>query len=303
MKRQNIQYLFFLFCFFANIVLAGNIKPDFHVLNNSHIKIYYEYQDSLYSKEAKDHLLVAYEEMAFDFKLNKPDTISVIISPSRAEFITYTQGILPKWTGAFASPTYNVMVVKSPRWNRTEKSFRATLVHELLHLVLHQKIFNQPVPRWLDEGLAIFYSGEQEWKTMTTMSKAAATNSLIPLQDIDQVLDFQRTKAELAYQQSFSAVFYFLNTYDIDGLRIILDGIRLRQDINKSFLLATGSTFTEFEQEWIHYVKKNYKWFWLADIDDYIWILMLILAAIAFIIIRIRNRRIINMWESPLEEQ
>lgn len=261
------------------------------------VTISYAPADSQYARSAARVLAYAYEEITFDLQIVNSDTLRVIIAPSRKKFFEYTRGQLPKWTGAFATPGSRTMVVKSPRWGREGKDFSGVLVHELVHLLIHEKVRGRPVPRWLDEGLAIFYSGETRWKTMTALSKAAATNSLIPLQDIDWVLRFNRIKAELAYQESYSAVRYLLSVYDIDAIRIILDGIRQGRDMDKSFREATGSTFRDFELEWQQYAKKTFKWFWLSDINDFFWVFILVLAILAAIVIRIRNRRKVHEWE------
>ncbi len=267
------------------------------------ILVHYLTPDSAQAREAFGILNKAYLEIADDLRLAIADTFHVFIAPSRQEFYNFARGQLPKWTGAFAVPASRAIVVKSPRWDRPETDFRATLIHELVHLLLHERVRYRPVPRWLDEGLAIFYAEAEKWSTLTTLSKAAAANSLIPLADIDRVLNFQRAKAELAYQESYSAVSYLLLTYDIEALRIILQGIREGKDVNASFHLATGSTFIGFEQEWILYVKKNYQWFWLSEIDSYIWLLILALGIIAWLVIRLRTRRKLQEWESIPESE
>ncbi len=294
MKYFSNIVIFFLL---TRILIANTDSHSFHTLSSGDITVQYVIADSAYARKALTTLSRAFEEISFDLKVTKSETLSVLIVPSRSEFGKYIHGELPRWTGAFAIPQYKKMVVKSPRWDRGKNDFQANLIHELTHLLVHESIGNKPIPRWIDEGLAIFYSREQRWKTSTALSKAMATNSLIPLSDIDYVLKFHQIKAELAYQESYSAVRYLLATYDIDAIQIILQGIRENQDLDKSFVLATGSTFRVFEREWIQYAKKNYKWFWLSDIDNYIWIFILLLVVLAVLIKRIRNRRIINEWE------
>jgi len=267
------------------------------------ILVHYLLTDSSQAREASAILSKSYLEISDDLQLMVEDTFHVFIAPSRQEFHSFARGKLPKWTGAFAVPASRAMVIKSPRWDRPETDFRATLIHELVHLLLHERVRHRPIPRWLDEGLAIFYAEAEKWSTLTALSKAAAANSLIPLADIDRVLNFQRAKAELAYQESYSAVHYLLLTYDIEALRIILQGIREGKDLDASFHLATGSTFVGFEQEWILYVKKNFKWFWLAEIDSYIWLLILVLGILAWLFIRRRARRKLQEWESMPEPE
>ena len=275
---------------------------DFKTLPGQHMLIHFTDKDSGNARIARQTLGQYYHELVFDLQLQVPDTIQVYIIPTRGMFRDIIRGRLPEWTGAFATPGDNAMYLKSPTWDR-ENDFKTTLVHELLHLLLHKKMGNIEIPRWLDEGLAIFYSQDQRWITSTALSKALTTRSVIHLADIDRVLNFHRTKAELAYQESWSAVQYLLATYDIDALQIILNNLQQRHSLDQAFRQATGSPFQEFEREWIRYAKKKYEWIWLYELDNYVWILIIILFIAAFILIRFRNHKKIKEWEEePLPD-
>jgi hypothetical protein len=288
-----------------NITLLPSGDESIEILQDKNVMVQYTQSDSVYAHEIAKITVNTMREISRDFQTDNTnmDSIFIIIAPSRKKFLEYAQGELPNWTQAFAIPTERLIVLKSPRWDRQNRGYVQTLVHEILHIKLYQIVGNRPIPRWLDEGLAIFYSYERRWDTMSALSKAAATNSLIPLEKIDDVLTFHRIKAELAYQESYSAVKYLLQVYDIEAIRIILKGIKNNQNLNHSFRLATGSSFDAFEQEWIKFVKKSYKWYWLAEIDTYIWILALLLFFIAVIIIRIRNYRKVAKWKQEEEEE
>lgn len=271
------------------------------ILCNGNFCIHYQPIDSLYAKRALPFLIRLQEELAEDLKLTIRDTFHVVIAPSRALFNQMVHGAIPKWSQAVALTGGNMMIVKSPRWAPTEENFNQTLAHELLHLILSERTNLGKIPRWLDEGLAIFYSESHRWERSTALSKAVFTGSVLPLMSIDRVLTFERHRAELAYQQSYSAVKYLLSTYDIEALNIILDGIRNGKTLDQSFLEATGSDFRTFEVEWRRYIEKTQKWFWLSDFYDYLWIVILLLVFISGLIIRIRNRKKVASWER--EEQ
>lgn len=263
----------------------------------SPISIQFLPQDSSYARQALPILEQTLEEIILDLSAERNEMMTVIIAPTRKFFLSFIQGDLPRWADAFAVSSHRLMVVKSPRFDRTDKNFRQTLIHELSHLLLYERVGKKNVPRWLDEGLAIFYSAQDKWRLPTALSKAASTRSLIPLSEIDRVLDYHRIKAELAYQESYSAVYYLLATYGVKALSIILDGIKYNDDMDQIFLRATGSSFYDYEQEWIAYVRKTQKWYWLSDIDSYIWIIIFVLMVSAVVLVRLRNRKKIRSWE------
>lgn len=295
---MKLSKAFANFLLLSLYVLGNNFAK---AQSSSQISISFSEQDSAFARIAHDHLYKKYKEISLDFDISSSDSFSVIIVPSRKEFRTYLQGKLPNWTGAFAAPYSKKMIIRSPRWSNEFLEFKVVLTHELLHLMMPDIVGNQSVPRWINEGMAIFYSGEQRWKTSTALSKALATNSHIPLQEIDRVLTFDRVRAELAYHESYSAIYYILSIYDLDGLQTILYGIRDSKPINEIFMNATGSTFAEFEKEWLKQAKTNHRFYWLSDIDSYIWIIILVLVVFAVLARKIRNRKTIDEWENQLE--
>ncbi|HNW59757.1 MAG TPA: peptidase MA family metallohydrolase [bacterium] len=258
-------------------------------------------EDGRFADESLRVLQQAREEIQHDLGITHQDTLRVIIAPSRAIFREYFQGHLPEWTQAFAIPAAATMIVRSPRWDRPEASFRQSLVHELLHLLLHQRIGTRELPRWLDEGMAIFYAEHAEYENKSALSRALATGSLIPLEEIDSVLEFDQNRAQLAYQESYSAVRYLLATYDSEALRTLLSGIAAGEDLDALFLRATGSTQAEFEREWRGYLERTQKWLWLSEVDELIWVALPLLFLLVFLIIRYRNRRRLAEWEGALE--
>ncbi len=272
------------------------------LLKKGSVFVFYAPSDSQIAHRTAEFLQNTYNELVFDFRINKNDTFKVIIAPSRDSFFSFRDD-LPGWTQALAIPSAHTMVVKSPRWDPGRAEYQYALAHELVHLVTHKIVGNREIPRWMDEGLATFYSEEPRWRTMTALSKAATTRSLIPLTEIDHVLKFQRVRAELAYQQSYSAVEYLLRTYDTEAIRIILKGTRQGWTLDQSFRKATGSTFSGFEKEWKKWVYDNYKWYWLSEIESFIWVLILLLAVLAIVIIRWRNRRKIANWRDEEEQE
>jgi hypothetical protein len=289
-----------LLCFLHIAIQCGFTQsriPPLNTASKGYIKVFYAPIDSLYAEKTLNRSQILYQEIAYDLQVEQKDTVKIIIAANREQFRSYLRGDPPNWAEAFAFPAVNTVLLKSPRWNKSVTSVKITLAHEILHVVLHNVIGNRYIPRWLDEGLALFYSRDVKWKTMTALSKAVFTNSLIPLRELDDVISFHRYKAELAYQQSYSVVEYILKTYDIDAIQKILTGLRNNENMDKIFLHATGSDFASFEKEWQSYVRQNYRWLWLYDIQNYLGLLFILLFLIAIPLVWLRNRKKIKTWE------
>jgi hypothetical protein len=303
--QQNVHYLIiFLVIGSYSLSVQGKTGEQEHqwmTVSQEHINIFYNRGDSLNASQALVILGNAFNEISHDLRVKPNGDISVFLCASHKIFKQLTLGRLPKWAEGVADIYHNSMVIKSPIWDRSKNDFAGTLVHELTHLLFHQAVGNRSIPRWIDEGLAIFYSREKEWASATQISKALLTHSIIPLQDIDRVLTFHQEKAKLAYQESYTAVQYLLAVYDIDAIHTIIDGIRQGWSWDDTFRRATGSTFSEFETEWYKHIEKEYRWYFLVEIDNYIWFVIIGLLIFGIIIIRLRNRRTLKQWEE--EEQ
>ncbi len=290
--------VFLLLCLFSSVLSRPSPAISRQILCDSTICIHYSPVDSTHARQALRILATARIEICADFRIVCRDTVHVVIASSRLAFRRHIEQGLPEWAHAFALPGMRTMVVRSPRWDRPEASFRQALVHELIHLVLYQQRGGRALPRWIDEGLALFYAEQLQWENRTLLSKALATGSLIPLQDIDNVLQFARSSADLAYQQSYSAVRYLLATYDIDAMRHIIAGYQAGEDMDALFLQATGSTMSGFEQEWLNHLEETQKWYWLTESDELIWLGIPVLFLLAVFALRRRNRRRLAQWQA-----
>ncbi len=290
-------------CLLLQLFLSLQAAPDLHHLNRPPFVIYFAPADSTLAGTIPTILNPVLSDLYTDLQIQSTVAYSIIIAPDRRFYQNYLTTGLPAWSGAFAIPQQRLLVVKSPRWDRPENSFRNALIHELVHLVLYERSGHQPLPRWLEEGLALFYESPQDWDYPAILSKALYTHSLIPLSEIEQVLSFQKSRADLAYQESFSATTYFLSTYDTDGLRILLEGFKQKHEINDIFLQATGSSFPVFEKEWQSFIQNKYRYSWLSELDSWLWLFIFLLAVFVFFWIRYRNRRIIQQWSTTMPDQ
>ncbi|MDZ7271344.1 MAG: peptidase MA family metallohydrolase [candidate division KSB1 bacterium] len=231
--------------------------------------------------------------------------LQLIMAPSAEEFASLTHGRLPRWAaGATTLETQGpVIYIPSPRWGASGQDLSRTVVHEVAHALVAVASDFRPLPRWLTEGLAIRFSREQQWTSPSDVSRALLTNSVVPLEEIEQLNSFPEQKARLAYQESFLAVDYLVQTYGLDAMRIILASAAKGQDIDVAFERAIDRDTWEFQQEWLNFVRKRYRWAFLAELDWPLWVLILALAGAAFVAVRLRTRKTVRAWEQEAKEQ
>lgn len=265
---------------------------------DGYFTVYFQPEDSL---NAKTILAILREEYPLirhdmDAELNIP--VGLFIAPSFQSFTRLTGGAVPHWGEAVADPIRQIIVIKSPRWARPSDALRTIVIHELIHLMTGQMAGPVRVPRWLNEGLAIYFSGETQYLEARQVSRAQLTRQLIPLESIDAVLSFEQNKAHLAYAESFLAVSFLIEQYGENSIPILLNHLRKSGDFRMAFQKTYGQPFFQFEKEWRYYLKEKYRWSIFLEFETIVWGGIVLLFFIAVLAIFYRNRRTMARWEA-----
>ena len=295
---KKIYTIICIFIFFANINLFSQ-KNEWHSTQWLPFIVYYQHNNSASANNVIQILQKNYPRLAKELDYTKQEIIKIFICSTMKEYRKIIGNNVPEWAGGVAVPSKNTIYVKTYDYN---VNFSKTLIHELTHILLHNIIENNPIPRWLDEGLAVYYSDEKQYASRSMVSKAILTNSIIALSDIDKVLTFDKSKAQLAYQESYLAVIFIVDKFGIGALKNIIKAINNEVTIDHAFLKVFKMNLWDFEFAWSKYIRKKQRWQFLVDFDTYLWIFILLLFLSGFLIIRRRNRLTIKRWDEEEKE-
>jgi hypothetical protein len=131
-----------------------------------------------------------------------------------------------EWTGGQAFTEQGVVVIGvSPA--DLDYGLAAT-PHELPHLVIHQATDNpfSDIPRWLDEGLAVYMSGELDasWRGYrSAIASSAKAGDLMTLQTLSSSFPADPDQASLAYAESGMIVEFIIQHYGQDAMAHLLE--------------------------------------------------------------------------------
>jgi hypothetical protein len=133
-----------------------------------------------------------------------------------------------EWTGGQAFTEQGVVVIGvSP--DDLSYGLIAT-PHELTHLVIHQATKNPfgDIPTWLDEGLAVYMSGEldTDWsggQDREFVARSAEQGKLMTLQTLSSSFPADSEQARLAYAQSGLIVEFIIKHYGKEAMAQLLE--------------------------------------------------------------------------------
>jgi len=225
------------------------------------------------------------------------DTIRIQIVARSADFEEAVGSDLPQWVGAVTLFPQDLMVVRSPDLSRsTLQEYRRTVVHELIHLLQGQFVPLNLTPVWFNEGLALYYAGEFDLREQVVISKALIRNQLIPLIKLEQILKFSQTQADLAYAESASLIEFMENVYGNGTAVAILARMRNGENFEQAVLKLTDCEYDDLMNQWQTYVEKKYNWIFLLDIQNILWLIIPLIAFLAYWSIRRRNKVTLEQW-------
>jgi hypothetical protein len=188
---------------------------------------------------------------------------------------TYTAGV--------AFPWRNVLVVRRDlaATLRPENSAKLTLTHEVAHLVLHRRP-ETDLPRWLDEGLAMWVSqGALSYRDDAEMSLYARTGSLYSLESLEKAFPRQHLETSVAYRESLLVVLFLESRHGEQGIRDLLDSIEAGTPSWEALSQLTGLSREALEAEFFGWVASRHSLLEVAGALLNIWTLVALLALVA----------------------
>ncbi len=270
--------------------------------------------DNLKTGVEKGYFIYHYDNEAFiprsEIKLNETriklisilnDTLNykpaVYLIEEQQRFDQITQGRMPDWGIAVALPERKLIALKAPDKFNLNRSLEELLAHEYSHLAIAHRVGFHRVPRWLNEGMAMYTSMEWSWSDNLAMSRAAVFGQLLNLIDIEKVNQFSAGKAQLSYAESYLAVDHFIKEFGLKSLNIFLDQIAAGETVNNSFITATGYTYQEFDDEFKANLMKRYNIVSLFMDTILFWLFLAVLVIVGGFMKFKKRREYFKRWE------
>ena len=169
-----------------------------------------------------------------------------------------------------------------------------TGLHELAHVAVHDATGGNHVPRWFNEGLAIYESGEKPWQRREVLWKAAATHELLPLADLDRV--FPEAEVNVAYAEAADFVRFLLREEDRGRTQSLFARVRQGQSLEAALGDAYGADLRTLEYQWLKGLEASTSAGALVSLGSLVWVLGAVALVVAYLRRKRKNKRVLAHW-------
>ena len=308
---RSFFILTFCFCILSNFLASGtsfaNIDSQVIEMKSSHFYFRFHPIDQVTMKQITKQSDELYEKVTQDIGFFPQSPIGVVLASSESEFNQFQpkNKPLPSWAVGVAYPSRNVMVIRSPRLIQGNiKDTLKTFTHELCHLVLASGFGGRPIPRWLNEGLAMYESYEWRPSQDYLMARAVLSGTLIPLEDLTQAFGGNHFNVQKAYLQSYSLVHYLFSTYGPSQFHQFVLLLSKGNSFEKARMDAFEITPHAFEKKWERYLAFRFNWIPVLTSAGVLWALITFFLFGIFFIRKRKNKKILEEWarQEQMEE-
>ena len=173
-----------------------------------------------------------------------------------------------------------------------------------MHILLGRAFGKQPVPRWLQEGLAQLMAGEYTAETTSTLANGVLGDNLLSLYELSRGFPKDALRANLAYAQSADFVAYIQNQYGQQALQTLIQELASGEAFAPSIRIATGRLVDDLDAEWRSRLRDSPLQFAPLMSEGVWWALGALLVPLAWFVVRRRNKKKVDRWrrEEVLEE-
>ena len=218
--------------------------------------------------------------------------IDVYLAPDAARWDSLTGGRAPEWGAGIAMPYQNKVVIPGFVSRRASTyEVPQILRHELAHIALHRYVDSALLPRWFNEGYAMWSAGQFNADAGWKLRLGFVTRRAPPLDSLSLDWPLIAADAELAYLLSASAVRYLHSLGTPAMFQQLLqtwhEGNSFENALRKVFVLSSP----QFERQWRRHVRREYGWTQVIAQTAFIWIVLTLAVMVLFAIRRRRDRK------------
>jgi len=239
------------------VVQFDDNRYSWKKINDGLINIFWYNGDTAFANEIMSAAKQALEKLAQNTGAQIKNSIKIYVYASTQDLL----GALMypyEWTGAVTYAQYGTIAIglepSNLDWGKSATA------HELTHLAIHQVTMNpyNDLPRWLDEGLAVYNEGTIDVSFSTAVYNAVKSGTLISVRSLDSPFSADSKLASLSYGESFSIVDFLISHYGEDKMLKLLTVFSQGSTYDNALTTVYGFDITGLDTAWHKYVQEQY---------------------------------------------
>ena len=200
-------------------------RYDWQSIGDDRVTLYWYEGDQAFGQSLFDRANIALDTLETDIGIALDDPIKIFIYGNHRDLLSALSVTAQEWTGGVAYTEHGVVVIGiNP--SQLDWGLNA-MTHEMTHLVIHQATDNpfSGLPRWLDEGIAVYNENRDELDVdfRPVFERAVANDELMTLRTLTSPFPADPLQANLAYGQSGATVKFIVDTYGSDAMAELLE--------------------------------------------------------------------------------
>ena len=209
----------------------------------------------------------------------------------------------PPWVSGYAYGSLGRVVLLPERTpSYPDGSLEELLLHELTHVLVARAAAGRPVPRWFNEGLAMMAGGSWSLEDRTRLTFAMVRRSERPLAELDRLFAGESGQVRRAYALSGALVRDIVLRHGRPAPRRILAGVARGRRFPEAFREATGTTLAGHTASFWRRYSFWYRWVPLLGSSFTLWLLIVVLAFVAWWRKRRRVAALKRAWDEEEAE-
>jgi hypothetical protein len=233
----------------------------------------------------------ALDRVALALRASPPPHVTIIMTPDQRSFRELAGA--PPWVSGVAFPERSLIYLRPLSGGEVRhSSLDAVIAHELTHVVLYGKTGGHHIPRWLDEGVAVFMADEPFYDRADALFNIGLTGSYIPFRYLEDAFPDSANASATAYAQSGDFIRFLIRKFGSEAFDHYLDLIGQGQDPDEALQAAFSTTLFPLENEWLKGVRWTYGLIPAVSGGALLWSALAFISVIAYLKKSARMREI-----------